>query len=83
MNLGGRSDAKHFASTHEYTIVFAKNSTQCQFNELELTHDQQAKERSKWKEDEHGWWKDGGTLVKGGGADTREERPNLFYPNTD
>lgn len=80
MNLGGRSDKDHFASAHEYSIVFAKNITQCQFNELDLTHDDQIRERAKWTEDEHGWWKDGGTIAKGGGADTREERPNLFYP---
>lgn len=80
LNFGSRSNKGHFATAHEYTIVFAKNIRQCQFKELDLTHEEQIKEMSKWKEDDNGWWKDGGTLAKGGGAESREERANLFYP---
>ena len=77
-NLGGRSDKYHFAICHEYAVVFAKDILKCKFNQIELS--EQDRIKKKWKDDEKGWWKDAGTLQKGGGADTREERPNMYYP---
>ena len=74
-NMKGRNDKGFQAQTHEYMVVFQRSSFES--NGLPLSDSKRSEYNQK---DEHGQafqWRD---LRKRGGADTRKERPNLYYP---
>jgi len=74
-NLKGRNDKGNFARAHEYVVAFA--NPQFTLLGLPLTQKQAAAFKHK---DERGELYAIRDMRKRGGADTREERPNLFYP---
>lgn len=76
MNLKGNQDQFAFAGTHEYTVVFAKDISKCEFNQFELDDE----ELDKWDEDEIGFYKKGANLKSTGENAPREKRANLFFP---
>jgi len=74
-NLKGRSDRKYIATAHEHLLMYAKE----RFSSygLRLTPEKIAEYNEVDEEGRRFQWRD---LRKRGGADTREERPNLFFP---
>jgi adenine-specific DNA-methyltransferase len=75
-NLRGRSDTLHFATAHEYLLVFAKDSTLAKIGGFEL--DEAALKAYKMS-DNIGRFKPE-TLRKRGSNSLREDAPTLFYP---
>jgi adenine-specific DNA-methyltransferase len=74
-NLKGRNDCKHIATAHEYLVIYA--SSDFVSNGTPLSEKQLAEYREKTPEGTAFQWRD---LRKRGGADTRSERPNLYFP---
>jgi adenine-specific DNA-methyltransferase len=74
-NLKGRNDRKHIATAHEYVLLYANPDFVS--NGMPLSEKQLAEYRQKTKDGEAFQWRD---LRKRGGADTRSERPNLYFP---
>lgn len=74
-NLKGRNDRKHIATAHEYVLIYA--NADFVSNGLPLSEKQLAEYREKTKEGAAFQWRD---LRKRGGADTRSDRPNLYFP---
>jgi adenine-specific DNA-methyltransferase len=72
-NLKGRSDRKHIATAHEHLLMYAKEGFSSYG--LRLTPEKIAQFNEVDEEGRRFQWRD---LRKRGGADTREERPNLF-----
>jgi adenine-specific DNA-methyltransferase len=75
-NLRGRSDSLHFATAHEYLLVFANDSWAARIGGFEL--DEDARKAYKMS-DEIGRFKPE-TLRKRGADSLREDVPSLFYP---
>lgn len=83
MNLKGNNDQFAFSGTHEYTLVYAKDSNSAFFNEF-MIEDEEIE--SNWEQDEIGYFKKGAPLRATGNEARREDRPYMFYPiliNTD
>jgi adenine-specific DNA-methyltransferase len=74
-NLKGRSDRKHIATAHEHLLMYVKEGFSSRG--LRLTPEKIAQFSEIDEEGRRFQWRD---LRKRGGADTREERPNLFFP---
>jgi adenine-specific DNA-methyltransferase len=74
-NLKGRSDRKHVATAHEHLLMYVKEGFSSYG--LRLTPEKLARFGEIDEEGRRFQWRD---LRKRGGADTREERPNLFFP---
>lgn len=75
-NLRGRSDSSHFATAHEYLLVFAKDQGLARIGGFELTEES----KSEYKmTDRIGKFKPE-TLRKRGSNSLREDAPALFYP---
>lgn len=74
-NMKGRNDRDYIATCHEYLVLVAKKS----FISYGLPLTQQQKARFKHKDDK-GFLYELRDLRKRGGADTREERPQLWFP---
>jgi adenine-specific DNA-methyltransferase len=74
-NLKGRSDRRYIATAHEHLLMY----TMPEFlsKGLSLTPEKIAEYDQVDEEGNRFQWRD---LRKRGGADTREERPNLFFP---
>ncbi|QHB17339.1 site-specific DNA-methyltransferase [Mannheimia pernigra] len=74
-NPKGRSDQKSIATSHEYILVYQKNS------ELVLNGFKAEEHITKRynKEDENGTWREI-DLRKTGDNDLATDRPNMFYP---
>lgn len=74
-NLKGRNDREHIATAHEYLLVYAMGD----FDSFGLPlSEQQIKEYSETDDAGRAFqWRD---LRRRGGADRREDRPNLFFP---
>ncbi len=74
-NLKGRNDRENVATTHEYLLMYTREA----FTTLGLPLT--AKQRSEYRrisaDGRPFQWRD---LRKRGGADTRAQRPNLFFP---
>ena len=77
MNLKGNQDQFGFAGTHEYTLVYAKNKSECEINKFELSEEEVLKE---WNVDEIGYYKKGAILRATGEEANRKDRPMMFYP---
>lgn len=78
MNLKGNNDQFGFAGTHEYTLVYLKDSLSVDdLNGISLT-EEDIKEYTL--EDSLGKYKIGATLMRTGEAGFREKRPKGFYP---
>lgn len=75
-NPRGRQSSKHFAETHEYGLVYAKNVKNITINGEELT-ESQIKEYNK--KDECGNYREIGLRLRGGRS-TAEESPTLHFP---
>lgn len=76
-NPRGRQSDTHFASIHEYCLVYAKNTDYLELNGIALTED---KEDSYDKEDADGEkWRELG-LRQRGAASLREDRPDMYFP---
>ncbi len=74
-NMKGRNDRDYIATCHEYLVLVAKKSFVS--NGLPLTQQQ----RARFKHiDKEGYRYELRDLRKRGGADTREERQQLWYP---
>ena len=74
-NLKGRNDGKHFASCHEYLLIFAKQEFIA--NGVPLTDEQRAEFNLVDKEGNAYQLRD---LRKRGNADKRSDRPNMYFP---
>ena len=74
-NLKGRSDKRYIATAHERLLMYVKSH---QFEEHSLSMPKERLEDYKY-EDETGKFRLLG-LRKRGGADTREQRPNMYFP---
>lgn len=74
-NMKGRNDRDYIATCHEYIVLVAKKS----FVSSGLPLTQQQKVRFKHKDDA-GFLYELRDLRKRGGADTRKERPQLWFP---
>ena len=74
-NLKGRNDGKHFASCHEYLLVFAKYNFIA--SGLPLSDEQKAKFNLYDKDGNAYQLRD---LRKRGNADKRSDRPNMYFP---
>lgn len=76
-NPRGRSDAMHFAPSHEYTIIYAKDFEQLKTNQLKQSVDEL---KIKYpKKDSISTYREL-PLKRSGSNSKRTERPNLFYP---
>lgn len=76
MNLKGNQSEFGFAGTHEYTIVYAMDKSNCQLGNL-LCDDE---DLDSWEEDEIGYFKKGATLKRTGADAPREKRPLGYFP---
>ena len=75
-NPGGRSDAKFFATSSEFFLVYAKDVNLASINDLSLTKDQKKDFKLKDEISYYRWM----TFQRGGSNSTPRERPNLCYP---
>jgi len=76
MNLKGNQDQFGFAGTHEYSLVYCKNKSLTNLNQLPIEEE----ELADWEEDELGLFKKGANLKSTGVNAPRNKRPNLFFP---
>jgi adenine-specific DNA-methyltransferase len=74
-NLKGRNDKANIATAHENLLIYCK--PEFQTYGLPLTEKQIAEYGQADDDGEAFQWRD---LRKRGGADSREERPSLYYP---
>ena len=74
--LNGNDNSSGMMETQEYCLIYAKNKDYFEVGVLPLNEDSS----DEWKQDELGWWKEGGSLKATGEAAHREARPNLFFP---
>ncbi|EEX08348.1 site-specific DNA-methyltransferase [Ruegeria lacuscaerulensis ITI-1157] len=74
-NMKGRNDREYISTCHEYLVMVAKTD----FVSHGLPLSQQQKARFKHV-DEEGYRYELRDLRKRGGADTRQERPQLWFP---
>jgi len=75
-NLRGRSDAAHFATAHEYLLVFAKNQERANIRGFELSKEAASAYKMA---DEKGPFKPE-TLRKRGADSLREDVPSMYFP---
>jgi adenine-specific DNA-methyltransferase len=75
-NPRGRNDDKFFATSHEYLLVYAKNSEKASVGYFDLTEEDIDAYR---KSDEISAFNET-SFIRTGNNSTRETRPNLFYP---
>lgn len=74
-NMKGRNDKSFHAQIHEYLIAYGKKDFIS--HDLRLSSEKRAEYNLTSSDGRKFQWRD---LRKRGGADTRRERPNLFYP---
>jgi len=75
-NPRGRSDDKYFASSHEYMLIYSKDSSNAKTNKLKATEEQL---EAFNKEDNISRYREL-PFRRSGSNSRREDRPNLFYP---
>ena len=74
-NPRGRNDDKFFATSHEYLLVYAKNSEKASVGYFELTED----DIDSYKKSDGISAFSEASFIRTGNNSTRESRPNLFY----
>ncbi|XZE20313.1 site-specific DNA-methyltransferase [Pirellulaceae bacterium SH449] len=74
-NMKGRNDKEFHAQIHEYLVAYQRMAFSC--NGLSLSPEKRAEYDQVTNDGRRFQWRD---LRKRGGADTRRERPNLYYP---
>lgn len=74
-NMKGRNDKDFHAQVHEYLVAYQRYSFSS--NGLALSSEKRAEYDQVGTDGRRFQWRD---LRKRGGADTRRERPNLYYP---
>ncbi|WP_428082052.1 site-specific DNA-methyltransferase [Candidatus Avelusimicrobium fimicolum] len=74
--LNGNDNSSGMMETQEFCLIYSRSKQQFQIGVLPLEED----DRSEWKKDEIGYWKEGGAIKATGVASKREDRPNLYYP---
>lgn len=74
--LNGNDNSSGMMETQEYCLIYAKDKNNFEIGVLPIDEESS----SEWKQDEIGWWKEGGSLKATGEAAHREARPNLFFP---
>jgi adenine-specific DNA-methyltransferase len=72
----GRTNDAFFATSHEYTLFYAKNKNNVSINFLPLS-DEQKKQYNQGDGEDTYKWRD---FLRTGGYSTPEERPNSYYP---
>ena len=77
-NPKGR-DKEHFADSHEYMIVAAKNRNYSKTNRLNLSSEELQKKYSKGGDDENEQYRELPLRRSGSGAQ-REDRPYMYFP---
>jgi adenine-specific DNA-methyltransferase len=75
-NPGGRQDEQFFATSHEYTLVYARNSKLAKIGRLDISEEKHNQYKHK---DEHGTYKVR-DYRRSGANSRRKDRPNLWYP---
>jgi adenine-specific DNA-methyltransferase len=76
MNLKGNQDQFGFAGTHEYTLVYTNNLSDCKMGQLPIPDE----DLDDWEEDEVGFFKKGATLKRTGQDAPRARRPYGYFP---
>lgn len=76
MNLKGNQDQFGFAGTHEYTLVYTNNLSDCKMGQLPIPDE----DLDDWEEDEVGYFKKGATLKRTGQDAPRSRRPYGYFP---
>lgn len=76
MNLKWNNDQFWFAWTHEYTLVYMKNTLLWKINHFYVSWS----DLEKWEQDNYGLYKKWANLKSTWVNAPREKRPNLFYP---
>ena len=74
-NMKGRNDKEFHAQIHEYLVAYQRSEFLS--NGLALSPEKRAEYDQVSEDGRRFQWRD---LRKRGGADTRRERPNLYYP---
>lgn len=74
--LNGNDNSSGMMETQEYCLIYAKDSNSFTIGVLPVDEDS----NSMWRQDEKGYWKEGGSLKATGEESDRESRPNLFFP---
>ncbi len=77
-SLNGNDNSSGMIETQESCLIYCKNIQTFEVGVLHIDDDEY--EHNKWKEDEMGFWKEGGSLKATGINAPKEERPNLFFP---
>lgn len=75
-NLNGNDNSSGMMETQEYCLIYSKNKDTSCIGVLSLDEE----EKTDWKQDELGYWKEGRCLKATGINAPREARPNLFFP---
>lgn len=75
-NPRGRNDDKFFATSHEYLLVYALDTTKAAVGNFPLTDDDVAAYNKEDKISSYNL----ASFIRTGNNSTRESRPNLFYP---
>jgi adenine-specific DNA-methyltransferase len=75
-----KMDSKHFSSKHDYLVVFAKNFSAVSIEQL-LAGDHELAHYNKFDETGNKYYLKP-LRAMGGQGETREARPNLYYPLT-
>ncbi len=75
-NPRGSQSSEHFANTHEYILIYAKNKNNVLVNGIEKDEEESDDYNL---EDDNGRYRLLG-LRQRGGAWRREDRPNMYYP---
>jgi len=77
-----RMDADYFSTSHDYAIAYAKDKSQVIFKRLGLDDDE-APEHYNMEDDEGRSYYLKPLRAMGGQGETREARPNLYFPMRD
>jgi len=75
-----RMDATHFSSRHDHMLVYAKNSELLRLNKGALSVEEIPEHYNRVSEDGRRYYTK--PLRAMGAADTRKERPSLYFPMT-
>lgn len=75
-NLNGNDNSSGMMETLEYCLIYSKDTEIFEMGVLNVDEE----ELKKWKIDDLGYWKEGGSLKATGINAPRSARPKLFFP---